>query len=163
MTRLGVRLGIDVGTVRIGVACSDPNGRMAIPLATVNRDRRGRDVRKIASLAQEKEAIEIVVGLPRHLNGKEGSSAAEARDFAQKLQRKLPEMRVCLVDERLSSSQAHGLLSAAGQDSRARRQIVDQVAAQIILDQALEIERFSGSPPGIDALVVDPEKRNIGE
>lgn len=158
-----MRLGIDVGTVRVGIACSDVSGRIAIPLLTIKRDRRGADFRQIVELARERNVIEIVVGLPRHMSGEEGQSAQEARRFAERLQRKLPKIRVCLVDERLSSNQAHGLLSQAGQDSRARRQIVDQVAAQIILDQALEMERLSGKPPGVDVSVTDYGKRNIGE
>ncbi len=148
MARQGIRLGVDVGTVRIGVARSDAAGLMAIPLETVKRDRRGNDVRRIAELAKEREAIEIVVGLPRHLAGGKGQSAADAIKFAERIQRRLPELRVCLVDERLTSTQAHGKLSEAGVDGRRQRDIVDQVAAQIILEQALEIERLTGELPG---------------
>lgn len=141
---------MDVGSVRIGVARSDQLGHMAIPLETVKRDRRGADIARIVHLAKEREAIEIVVGLPRHLAGNEGASAKAAKQFARRLQRRLPQIRVCLVDERLSSNQAHGRLTEVGLDSRAQRSIVDQVAAQIILEQALEMERLSGSPPGED-------------
>ena len=148
MVRPGVRIGVDVGKVRIGISRSDPLGHMALPLATVRRDRRGRDIREIAQIARERGAIEIVVGLPRHLAGAEGASAQDARRFAIRLKRKLPELRVCMMDERLSSTQAHARLGATGLDSRGQRQVVDQVAAQIILDQALESERLSGKPPG---------------
>lgn len=146
--RVGVRLGVDIGTVRIGVARSDALGTLAIPLETVRRDRRGEDLRRLAQLVQEREAIEVVIGLPLHLAGVEGKSARDARRFARHLQDMLPKVRVCLVDERLSSNQAHELLSARGLDSRRQRPIVDQVAAQIILEQALDFERSTGALPG---------------
>ncbi|MSS83927.1 Holliday junction resolvase RuvX [Actinomycetaceae bacterium WB03_NA08] len=146
--RQGTRLGIDVGTVRIGVARSDPLGTVAIPLETVRTDRRGSDIRRIVHLVDEYNAIEVVVGLPRHLNGSEGVSAHMARTFAHRLKKRVGETRVCLVDERLSSGQAHNLLADAGVDSRRSRSIVDQVAAQIILNQALDLERLSGELPG---------------
>lgn len=159
--RPGVRLGIDVGSVRIGVARSDPLGRMAIPLETVRRHRRGADIRQIMKIAEERSAIEIVIGLPVHLAGTEGASARVARQFGEQLSRKLPGIRICLVDERLSSTQAHGRLAEAGLDSRGQRPVVDQVAAQIILEQALEQERLTGKPPGIDVSKMD--ERNIRE
>lgn len=148
MVRTGVRLGLDVGTVRIGVSRSDPQGLMAIPLETVKRDRRGRDLRRLVEIAREREVIEIVVGLPLHLGGAEGKSAIDATSFAQRLQRKLPDVRICLVDERLTSAQAHGKLTEAGVGGRQQRSIVDQVAAQIILEHALQFEQLTGEQPG---------------
>lgn len=148
--RSGVRLGIDVGRARIGVSRSDPLGHMSIPLETVKRDRNGRDIERIAELATEREVIEIVVGWPAHMRGGSGESAADARRFALRLKRRLPQVRLCLVDERLSSKQAHSRLTEVGLDSREQKSVVDQVAAQIILDQALEIERQSGILPGVE-------------
>lgn len=158
--RNGTRLAVDVGSVRVGIAKSDPLGHMSIPLETVKRDRHGRDIARIVRLCREADAIEVVVGLPRHLNGEEGTSAAAARRFARALKKRLGETRVCMVDERLSSGQAHSRLSEIGVDSRVQRQIVDQVAAQVILDQALELERLSGMPPGEEVLIVSPKRGN---
>ncbi len=150
--RTGVRLGIDVGTSRVGVARSDPAGTMAIPLVTVNRAYGGDDVREVAELAREYDAIEIVVGLPVHMRGEEGKSARLARSFAKLLQKSSPQLRVCLVDERLSSTQAHGRLGETGMSQKRQRTIVDQVAAQVILEQALAMERGTNLPPGEEVL-----------
>lgn len=145
-----MRLGVDVGKARIGVARSDPLGHMSIPLETVRRDRRGRDIERIKELAKDRAAIEIIVGLPKHMRGGKGESAEDARRFAERLKRRLPKLRVCLVDERLSSKQAHSRLFDAGLGTHEQKGVVDQVAAQIILDQALEIERLSGILPGVE-------------
>lgn len=146
--RRGVRLGVDVGTVRIGVARTDPDAILTVPVETVRRSDGVAEVTRIVDLAREFEAIEIVVGLPRHLAGGEGVSARGARRFARRLAQALPEVRVCLVDERLSSTQAHDRLRQAGLTEREHRDVVDQVAAQVILEQALEMERLSGREPG---------------
>ncbi len=148
--RRGVRLGVDVGTVRVGVARCDPDGILAVPLETVRRQDDGGDLDRIVELAQEYSAIEIVVGLPRHMRGGEGVSAKGARRYARKLKQRCPYIRVCLVDERLTSNQAHERLRASGVPEREHRAMVDQVAAQIIVEQALEMERMSGQAPGND-------------
>ena len=148
--RRGVRLGVDVGTVRVGVARCDPDGILAVPLETVRRQDDGGDLDRIVELAQEYSAIEIVVGLPRHMRGGEGVSAKGARRYARKLKQRCPYIRVCLVDERLTSNQAHERLRASGVPERDHRAMVDQVAAQIIVEQALEMERMSGQAPGND-------------
>jgi putative Holliday junction resolvase len=147
--RPGVRLGIDVGSVRIGVAGCDPAGYLATPLETVARDLRGRsDLRRIACLAVEHDAVELVVGLPLSLSGSRGSAARLATDFAAALAREVAPVGVRLVDERMSTVTAHSQLQAAGQGSRARRAVVDQAAAVVILQTALDAERSSGRPPG---------------
>lgn len=148
--RRGVRLGVDVGTVRVGVARCDPDGILAVPLETVRRQDDGGDLDRIVELAQEYSAIEIVVGLPRHMRGGEGVSAKGARRYARKLKQRCPHIRVCLVDERLTSNQAHERLRASGVPEREHRAMVDQVAAQIIVEQALEMEQMSGQAPGND-------------
>jgi putative Holliday junction resolvase len=147
--RPGVRLGVDVGSVRVGVAACDPDGVLASPVETVARDPRAdTDLTRIAALARELGAVEIVVGLPLSLSGKAGPAAATASDYAARLARTAGPIPVRLVDERLSTVSAHGNLASAGLGSRARRAVVDQAAAVIILQSALDAERATGRPPG---------------
>ncbi|TAL43028.1 MAG: Holliday junction resolvase RuvX [Salinibacterium sp.] len=151
--RAGTRLGVDVGTVRIGVARSDPHGMLATPLETVPRG--AGDVERIVALATELEAIEFVVGLPIALSGRDTASTADARAFAARLAnaRVAP---VRLVDERLSTSSAHSALRASGRNAKNSRTVIDQVAAVIILQHALDYERSAMGPPGV---VVAPDER----
>ena len=144
--RLGVRLAVDPGSVRIGVARSDPRGVLATPLTVV---RRGKgDLDALASLAVAEEAMEIVVGLPRSLSGREGPAAASAKQFAVSLAARVAPLPVRLVDERFTTATAHSALRAGGHDSRARRETVDAAAAAVLLEAALESERRTGSAPG---------------
>jgi putative pre-16S rRNA nuclease len=146
--RSGVRLGIDVGSVRIGVAASDPDGRLAVPVQTVSRDRRGgADLDTIAALAAERDAVEVVVGHPQSLSGQSGAAAVAAREFAEQLAQRIG-IPVRLVDERLSTVQAEGALRAAGMNTRQQRSVVDESAAVVILQSALDAERAGGEPPG---------------
>jgi putative holliday junction resolvase len=146
--RPGTRLGIDVGSVRIGVASCDPSGRIASPVETVRRDRRGADIDRIVALAAELRVIEVVVGLPLSMSGARGAAADAAYDYARRLVCALGSVPVRLVDERLTTVSAHGNLATAGLRSRARRDIVDQEAAVIILQSALDAEHGSGAAPG---------------
>jgi putative holliday junction resolvase len=151
LVRAGVRLGVDPGSVRIGIARCDPAGILASPLTAV---RRGKgDLRQIAALVRDEEAVEVVVGLPTSLSGKETAAAEAAREFARSLAARLAPVPVRLVDERFTTTTAHGALRAAGHDSRARRQVVDAAAAAVLLQSALDAERASGHPPGE---LVDP-------
>jgi putative pre-16S rRNA nuclease len=144
--RTGVRLGIDVGTVRIGVARSDPHGILASPLETV---RRGKgDLERIAEIAAENEAIEVIVGLPVSLSGREGPAAQAARDFAARIADRFPTGTVRLYDERLTTVTAETGLRERGVKGRARRQVVDQVAAAVLLQAALDGERLTDRPAG---------------
>ncbi|RAY17228.1 Holliday junction resolvase RuvX [Actinomadura craniellae] len=144
--RKGVRLGIDVGSVRVGVARSDPGGVLATPLETV---RRGRgDLDRIAELAAEHEAVELVVGLPTSLSGREGPAAAAAREFAARLAGRFPPETVRLYDERLTTVTAESGLRERGVRGRARRQVIDQAAAVVLLQAALDGERSTGRAPG---------------
>jgi putative holliday junction resolvase len=144
--REGVRLGVDVGTVRIGIARSDPAGVLATPAETV---RRGRgDLSRIAAIAGELDAIEVVVGLPVSLSGREGPAAVAVRDFADALAGVLPAGAVRLFDERLTTVTAESGLRAGGKDGRARRHVVDQAAATVLLQAALDAERLTGNAPG---------------
>ena len=143
--RRGIRLGIDVGRARVGVARSDPDGLLAVPVETVPR--RGESVRRIAEIASEYEAVEVLVGLPLNLRGEDTPSTTDARRFAGELAGAL-EVPVRLVDERLSTVSAQGVLRQAGRSQRDSRSIVDQVAAVVLLQQALDVERQSGEPAG---------------
>jgi putative Holliday junction resolvase len=144
--RAGVRIGIDLGSVRIGVAASDPSGLLAVPLETVPHD--GRDLDRIAAIAVEREALELVLGLPRTLSGVEGSSARTVRDYSVTLARRVAPRVVRLVDERLTTVSAEQDLRNAGVRGRRARTVVDQLAAVAILQAALDAERSTGSPPG---------------
>lgn len=144
--RTGVRLAVDVGTVRVGVARSDPSGFLAVPVETVRRG--DGDLERLASLAAEYEILEVVVGLPLSLSGKEGPSAQAARDFAGALAGRVAPIPVRLVDERLSSVTAQQAFHASGVDTRGARGRLDQAAAVVILQSALDAERSTGNPAG---------------
>jgi putative holliday junction resolvase len=145
-----VRLGIDVGDVRIGVASSDPAALLATPVETVARG--SGDLERITALVQELDAIEVVVGLPRLLSGRLGSAAEKASEFAHQLSDVLAEhaagVSVRLIDERLTTVSAERVLREQGRKGSARRQVVDQAAAVVILQHALDTERSTGRPPG---------------
>jgi putative Holliday junction resolvase len=147
--RPGVRIGVDVGTVRVGVASSDPGGVLATPVATLARDADGgTDLRALAGLVRERAAVEVVVGLPRSLSGREGPAAASARAYAGQLADLVRPVPVRLMDERLSTVTAHQALRGSGVGGRKGRRVVDQVAAVVILQLALDAERAAGRPPG---------------
>jgi len=156
--RVGVRLGLDPGDARIGVARSDPTGFLATPVETV---RRGRgDVRRIKRLAADHEAVEVVVGLPRSLSGEEGAAAVKTRAWAAVLASALAPLPVRLVDERLTTVSAEAMLRDRGVKGQARRAVVDQAAAVVILQHALDTERATGTAPGdvVRAPVSVPEE-----
>jgi putative holliday junction resolvase len=144
--RSGVRLAVDVGSARIGVASSDPGGLLAGPLTTVRRSK--GDIAAIARLAADRQAIEIVVGLPTGLSGRPGHAAGLTRQFAEALATEVAPVPVRLVDERFTTVIAHAALREAGRDSRQRRGVVDQAAAASLLQGALDAERATGGPPG---------------
>jgi len=137
----GRRLGIDVGTVRIGVAASDPDGILATPVETVARDRGGRHVRRLVQLVAEYEAVEVVVGLPRTLADRVGSSARDAIDLADELARRLTPIPVRLADERLTTVSAQRSLREAGVRAKGQRAMIDQAAAVGILQSWLDQRR----------------------
>ena len=144
--RKGRRVGIDVGDVRIGVAVSDPDGMLATPLETVAA---GRDaLARLAAIVAEHEAIECVVGLPLSLSGREGPAAAKVRAFAGGLRDAIAPVPVRLVDERMSTMTADGQLRESGRSGTSKRAIIDQAAATVILQAALDAERTRGTAPG---------------
>jgi putative Holliday junction resolvase len=152
--RRGRRLAVDVGDARIGVASCAPDGVLATPVETVP----GRDVpaahRRLRQLVEEYEPIEVVIGLPRSLNGREGPAATKVRAFAGELARGIAPVPVRLVDERMSTVSATQGLRASGVKAKKGRSVIDQAAAVIILQNALESERVSGNPPGEGVEVV---------
>lgn len=144
--RPGVRIGVDVGSARVGVAVSDPEGRIAVPRETL---RRGRgDLDRLAAMVADEPAIEVVVGWPRSLSGAAGRAAETASRYARALARRVAPVPVILCDERLSTVAATREMRGAGVDSRRGRAVVDQAAAAIILQSALDAERISGNPAG---------------
>ncbi len=144
--RPGVRVGLDLGTVRIGVAASDPSGSMAVPVDTVRRDAGALD--RIVALLAERGAVEVVVGLPRSLSGRDGPAAGAARRWAADLAARVAPVLVRLVDDRLRTTAARRGLRAGGVWGRTARGVVDQVAATVFLQAALDTERSTGAPPG---------------
>lgn len=152
--RRGVRLGVDVGSVRVGLAACDPDGLVASPVATLRRDRTGgSDLTSIAAQVTERGAIEVVVGWPRSLSGAQGPAAVLAHAYAVRVARSVAPVPVRLVDERLSTVGAHRALHDSGVKGRRHRSVVDQAAAVLVLQTALDAERASGRPPGS---LVDP-------
>jgi putative holliday junction resolvase len=144
--RAGVRLAIDVGSVRIGVAHCDSEGRLASPLTMVPRGR--GDLDAIARLVADDNVIEIIAGLPVGLSGREGQAAAGARAFAARLAERVTPVPVRMVDERFTTVIAHDALRQTGSDARGRRPKVDSAAAALLLQGALDLERSTGQPAG---------------
>lgn len=149
----GVKLGVDVGTVRVGLAICDRDGILATPFRTLDRNaKKNSDVKLIARLAEERGAVQVIVGLPRTMKGEERSSARMATDYAGLLAAELAarglDVPVNLVDERLSSVTAHRNLHEAGMSSRNHRKVVDQVAAAGILQHAIDMQKARGADVG---------------
>lgn len=144
--RRGVRVGIDVGSVRIGVATCDPDGVLATPVETVLRG--DGDLDRLAAIIAEQRPVEVVVGLPLTLSGRAGPAAGAARAFARALARRVAPCPVRLVDERLSTVAATKGMHDSGVSTRKGRAAVDQAAAVVILQTALDSERASGRPSG---------------
>jgi putative Holliday junction resolvase len=135
-----------VGDVRIGVAVSDPDGMLATPLETVPA---GRDaLARLAAIVAEHDALECVVGLPLSLSGREGPAAVKVRAFAGGLRDAIAPVPVRLVDERMSTMTADGQLRESGRSGAGKRAIIDQAAATVILQAALDAERTRGTAPG---------------
>lgn len=152
--RRGIRLGVDVGRARVGVARCDPDGLLATPVETVPRD--DDSVARIVALAEEHDVLEILVGLPISLSGGDTASTADARDFARAVAA-ASDASVRLVDERLSTVSAHAALRESGRSQKSTRRIVDQVAAVVLLQQALDVEKNTGRPAGTPVLPPDQE------
>lgn len=141
MSGRGVRLGVDVGSVRVGVAISDPDGILATPLVTLPRDTGGADLLSLTALVDEHGAVEVIVGLPVGMSGRDGAAAGFARAYAEQLALRVAPVPVRLVDERLTTVSAERVLRDRGVSGKARRKVVDQAAAVVILQTALDTDR----------------------
>ena len=153
--RRGVRMALDLGQVRVGVAACDRDGILAHPVTTVpgtDGSWSGDDpaLAQLLSVVAEYEPFEVVVGLPRSLTGQEGPAATRIREQAERLATALSPygVGVRLVDERFTTTTASRQLRAAGRSAKRQRQVIDQAAAVGILEHALELERRTGLPPG---------------
>lgn len=151
--RAGVRLGVDVGDARVGLAATDPDALLATPVMTLRRDpNKGSDLRMLTKIAADRDAAVIYVGLPLSLSGAETSSTQKARDYAAQLAQRLAdaelEAEVRLVDERLSTVSAAVKMRTSGVESKDQRDQIDQAAAVEILEHALEMRRTQGVEPG---------------
>lgn len=130
---------MDVGTVRVGIARSDPYGLIASPVVTLPRDAKsGSDLDELAGLIAEDDAAGVVVGLPITLAGREGTSAEMARSYADALAARIAPIPVKMIDERLSTVSAERTLASHGIRGKARRAVVDQAAAVVLLQHWLD-------------------------
>jgi putative Holliday junction resolvase len=136
-------LGIDVGAVRVGLAVSDETCTLASPLATVPNDPRTIWTR-IANEMDDRQVERVVIGLPRLLDGSEGDAAQSARDFAAELQRRIPTT-VEFWDERFTTTIAERSLIESGMRRRRRREVIDAVAAAVLLQSWLDSRRIAQS------------------
>lgn len=143
--RRGVRLGIDVGSVRIGVARCDPDGILAVPVTVVRRG--DGDFAAIAAIADEYEVLEVLVGHPVTLRGEEGPAAQAAREFAVALSRYVT-VPIRLVDERLSTVAAQRNLHDAGRNTRSSKSVIDAAAAAYMVQGAVDYEKTNAVPAG---------------
>ncbi len=149
----GVKLGVDVGMVRVGLATCDPDGILATPVKTLSRDlKKNSDVKVVVKEAAARGAVQIFVGLPRTMKGEEKASAEMARGYADILVSVLAQasmdVPVHLIDERLTTVSAHQALHKAGVSSREHRKVVDQVAAVEILQHAIDMQKARNANVG---------------
>lgn len=144
--RTGVRVAIDVGTARIGVAACDAAASLSFGIETVTRG--SGDLLRLAELVHERDAVEVIVGWPLRLDGTPGPAAQTVREFALRLRECVEPLPVRMVDERLTTAAAQRGLHDAGRTVRSSRAIIDEQAAVQLLEDALTRERASGAPPG---------------
>lgn len=135
----GIWIAVDVGSVRVGVARSDPRGVLAVPVATLPRDPSGDgDIAELAGLVAEYEAVGVVIGLPRTLAGAEGTAAQLARAYGARLAERVAPVPVEYLDERLTTVSAQRKLTAGGIRGKAGRAVIDQAAAVELLQHWLD-------------------------
>ncbi len=144
--RRGVRIGVDVGSVRVGVARCDESATLAVPVETVPRG--PGDLARISRLVDEFHAVEVLVGLPLGMDGRPGAAASAATQFARSLAPLVAPVPIRMVDERLSTVSAQRGLREAGRTVRGSRRVVDQAAAVVIVQYAVDTERATGHAPG---------------
>jgi putative holliday junction resolvase len=143
--RQGVRLALDWGDARIGVAACDREAVLPYPVKAVRAGQ--REIAELVATVAEYQPIEVLVGLPRSLSGGEGPAAAKARDRAVRLAEAIA-VPVRLVDERLTTVTAARRLTEGGKRAKEQRQLIDAAAAVTILEQALAVEQSQGRAPG---------------
>lgn len=141
----GVRLALDIGTVRIGVARSDALGMLAVPLDAVPAGDGAWAA--VVALVEEWQVVAVYVGLPLHLSGEEGASSSMARGWAAGLAERI-DVPVRLIDERLSTVQAQRALQAGGRSTRQSKSLIDSASAVMVLQSVLDAEARSGEAPG---------------
>ncbi|MFT3715284.1 MAG: Holliday junction resolvase RuvX [Gordonia sp. (in: high G+C Gram-positive bacteria)] len=141
ITPRGRRVAIDVGSVRVGVAQCDPDGILATPVETVHRTTDDGDVRRIAEIVAEYEAVGVIIGLPRTLRNTEGAAVAAAKDFGARVEAAIAPVPVIYHDERLTTVTAAAALRESGRKSRTARAVIDQAAAVTILQGWLDLQR----------------------
>lgn len=141
----GRRIGVDVGSVRVGVASSDPDGVLATPVETVHREsaRAEADLARVCEIIAEYDAVEVVVGLPQTLRGEHGRAAVLATQYADRLRRRVSPVPVRLADERLTTVSAGRVLAERGVRGKRQRAVVDQLAAVAILQGWLDARASS--------------------
>jgi putative holliday junction resolvase len=140
-------LGVDYGSVRIGLAVSDPDRKIAFPLTTLERRDRARDAAAFQQVVEEEAIGQIVVGLPIHLSGREGQKAIEARAFGQWLGT-VTGLPIVFWDERFTTVEAESALWSAGLTHKKRKARRDRVAAQIMLQAYLDAGCPAEQTPG---------------
>jgi len=143
--RTGVRLAVDVGSVRVGVARSDGSGSLAVPVVTLKRD--AGDLRALADLVTEYEVLEVIVGWPITLDNRRGPAAEHALNYAKSLA-EVVVVPIRLVDERLTTAAAQRGLHEVGRTVKNSRSVIDQAAAVQLLQDALDTEARTGAAPG---------------
>lgn len=143
-----------MGKVRVGIAQAYLDTTLALPVKTLKVQADGSELEELVSFIREETTAAVFVGLPRLLNGKEGEAARMARSYARRLARKISPIPVRLIDERLSSVTAHEKLRAAGVSTREHKKMVDQVAAQQILEQAIEMSNIGTDLTG-ELVIID--------
>jgi putative holliday junction resolvase len=139
-------LGIDLGATRIGIAISDELGMLAHPLSTLPNN--GDFVFALRGIVREKGVTGIVIGMPRNMNGTFGPAAEKAREVAAQLKSEFPELRLVTWDERMTTMEAQRLLHTAGRNVKKSRPVIDQVAAQVLLQSFLDSLQLNQAPPG---------------
>ncbi len=143
-------LGVDYGDVRIGLALSDELALLAHPAATLAND--GSTLATIRDLVIRKKVMGIVLGVPRNMNGTFGPSADKAKKFGEELRKHLPEQRLIFWDERLTTAEAQRVLHGAGKNTKSSRPVIDQVAAQILLQSYLDSLQLAGPKGELDPI-----------
>jgi putative Holliday junction resolvase len=137
-------LGIDLGAARVGLALCDDLGMLAHPLETVIVKKAGDLAGYVANVVRRESVEVVIIGLPRNMDGSHGPAAAKTREFGEKLRGKIPECEIRYWDERMTSVAAQKALHESGRNVKQSRPVIDQVAAQMILQGYLDSQAMRG-------------------